>query len=125
MARPRKEQPNRSDGLYEVKITIGRNSNGSLIRKSFYSSISKEDAKKKAEDFKLNQKVSIITGVNYVEKQINFKQWALQWLETYKKGKVKQHTYDYTYRVNVEKYLIPYFDKSGLNDIQQVHIQSF
>ncbi len=125
MARPRKEQPNRSDGLYEVKITIGRNSNGSLIRKSFYSSISKEDAKKKAEDFKLNQKVSIITGTNYVEKQINFKQWALQWLETYKKGKVKQHTYDYTYRVNVEKYLIPYFDKSGLNDIQQVHIQSY
>ena len=47
MPRPRKQPPNRKDGLYEVKITLGRRLDGSLVRKSFYSSISKDDAANK------------------------------------------------------------------------------
>ena len=37
MGRPKKEKPNRKDGCYEVKITIGTAVDGTLIRKSFYS----------------------------------------------------------------------------------------
>lgn len=43
----KKSSPNRQDGRYEVKITIGKTLQGKLIRKSFYSEISKADAKKK------------------------------------------------------------------------------
>lgn len=53
MPRPKKSQPNRADGRYEVKITIGKNFDGSPRRKSFYSSISKEDAKRQAEEYKI------------------------------------------------------------------------
>ena len=42
MGRPKKEKPNRKDGCYEIKITVGKSVDGSLIRKSFYSTKSKE-----------------------------------------------------------------------------------
>ena len=57
MGRPKKEAPNRKDGLYEVKVTVGKDFNGKLIRKSFYSSISKADAKAHAEEYKMKQAV--------------------------------------------------------------------
>ncbi len=96
MPRPKKEKPNRADGLYEVKITIGKHPNGKLIRKSFYSSISKA-----------------------------FDDWARNWLKTYKLGKVKGNTYNGTYRVPVELHLIPYFGSVKLNDIRSADIQAF
>ena len=62
MGRPKKEAPNRADGLYEVKVTIGKDFNGKFIRKNFYSSISKADAKAKAEQYKIDQAVNKATG---------------------------------------------------------------
>ena len=53
MPRPKKQAPNRKDGLCEIKITIGKRLDGGLIRKSFYSHISKEDARKQAERYKI------------------------------------------------------------------------
>jgi hypothetical protein len=44
MGRPKKEAPNHG-GLYEVKVTIGKGIDGKTIRKSFYSPVSKRDAK--------------------------------------------------------------------------------
>ena len=46
MGRPKKEAPNHG-GLYEVKVTIGKGIDGKTIRKSFYSPVSKRDAKQK------------------------------------------------------------------------------
>ena len=60
MGRPKKEKPNRGDGRYEVKICIGERFDGTKIMKSFYSRISKEDAKVKAEQYKINCAVSDI-----------------------------------------------------------------
>ena len=57
MGRPKKEKPNRVNGIYEVKVTIGHDPMGRPIRKSFYSKISKEAAKAKAEQFKVDQAV--------------------------------------------------------------------
>ena len=36
---------------YEHKITLGKDIDGNLIRKSFYSTKSKRDAKRKAEEY--------------------------------------------------------------------------
>ena len=53
MGRPGKEKPTRSDGLYEIKATVGRRFDGTPIRKSFYSSVSKADAK--AEKYRIGK----------------------------------------------------------------------
>ena len=45
MGRPKKEKPTHSSGMYVYKATIGHNFDGTPIRKAFYSSTSKEDAK--------------------------------------------------------------------------------
>ncbi|WP_368220548.1 tyrosine-type recombinase/integrase [Anaerotruncus rubiinfantis] len=125
MPRPKKEQPNHAGGLYEVKITIGKTLDGKLLRKSFYSSISKDDARRQAEEWKIQREVANRTGVGFVDKEQTFESWAKTWLETYKKPKVKPHTYDFTYRINVEKYMIPFFKKACLTDITPAIIQEY
>ena len=57
MGRPKKEKPNHGN-LYEVKITVGHTFDGKLIRKSFYSTVSKADAKAKAEQYKISVRLS-------------------------------------------------------------------
>ena len=69
MPRPRKQPPNRKDGLYEVKITLGRRLDGSLVRKSFYSSISKDDARKQAERYRIKQAVAEQTGIAFIDRR--------------------------------------------------------
>lgn len=125
MGRPKKEQPNRADGLYEVKVTLGKDFDGKLIRKSFYSSVSKADAKAKAEQYKIDQAVYRATGELPEPSVMTFEKWAEKWLDTYKKGVVKDHTYHFTYKSNLDKYLIPYFGKAHIADIQQIDIQKY
>lgn len=125
MPRPKKEKPNREDGRYEVKITIGKTLQGKLIRKSFYSSISKADAKRQADEWRINQKVAEQTGTVFVQQQYTFAEWATKWLETYKHGQVKESTYKNTYKDKVDKYLIPHFGKSLLTDIRPIDVQAF
>ncbi len=124
MGRPKKEKPNKQ-GLYEVKVTIGKNFDGTLIRKSFYSTVSKADAKAKAEQYKIDQAVFEATGEHSEHSITTFETWARKWLDTYKKGIVKEHTYNFTYKSNVEKYLIPYFGKAHIAKIQQIDIQKY
>lgn len=124
MGRPRKEKPNHGD-LYEVKVTVGKTFDGSLIRKSFYSAVSKADARAKAEQYKVSQAVREITGEAPEPHRMTFETWAHKWLETYKKGTVKEHTYNFTYKSNVEKYLTPFFGKALLTDIRQIDIQRY
>ena len=126
MGRPKKEKPTRSDGLYEIKATVGRRFDGTPIRKSFYSSVSKADAKAKAEKYKAEQALYERTGERISEPvSMTFDKWAVKWLETYKKGTVKDHTFNFTYRVNVEEYLIPYFKSAKLSSIRQIDIQEY
>lgn len=124
MGRPKKEKPNHGN-LYEIKVTIGRTFDGKLIRKSFYSAVSKEDARAKAEQYKISSAVREITGEAPELKTMTFETWARKWLITYKKGTVKQHTYLYTYESNVEKCLIPYFQRVHLIDIRQIDVQQY
>lgn len=63
MPRPKKAAPNRTNGTYEYKATIGKTLDGKAVRKSFYSPISLEDAKRKAEEYKVKQAVIDTVGV--------------------------------------------------------------
>ena len=124
MPRPKKEKPNRSDGLYEIKITIGKDINGKLKRKSFYSSISKDDARRQADKWKVEREVANRTGIGTTAKTKNFGEWATAWLQSIK-GTVKDNTYNLSYVNSVDNHLIPYFGKMNLSDIKQIHIQTF
>lgn len=125
MGRPKKEAPNRDDGRYEVKVTVGKDFNGKLIRKSFYSYISKADAMAQAEQYKINKAVHDITGEAPEAPVTAFSTWATKWLETYKKGTVKEHTYLFTYKCSIDNFLIPFFGKANLNDIKQIDVQRY
>lgn len=125
MPRPKKEQPFRADGIYEVKVTIGHTLNGKLIRKSFYSSVSKADAKAKAEEYKIRQEVANRTGVIDAPESVTFEKWTRKWLEVYKKPYVSNNTYLFTYKNSVEKHIIPYFGVTPLRNIRSIDIQNF
>ena len=124
MGRPKKEKPNRKDGCYEVKITVGKNFDGTLIRKSFYSTKSKEDARAKAEQYKIEQAVKNITGESISNNETCFDTWARKVLESLK-GTIKDSSYNLTYRNSVENHLIPYFKKAHIQDIKQIDIQLY
>ena len=125
MGRPKKEKPNRKDGCYEIKASVGTADDGTPIRKSFYSTKSKEDARRKAEQYKVQQELQEQTGICLQKNRTLFSTWAREWLETYKKGKVKDQTYYFTYQVNVEKYLIPFFGAMRLQMIRQIDVQRY
>ena len=124
MARPKKKPP-RNDGMYEVKKTVGRDMSGKPIRKSFYSSVSLADAKRKAEEYFIEQKASEITGTVFAPNSTRFDEWSRRWLEVYKKPNVDESTYQLTYVNTVEKHLIPYFRDADLRIIQPINIQEF
>lgn len=125
MGRPKKEKPTHSSRMYVYKATIGHNFDGTPIRKAFYSKTSKEDAKAKANQYIIDKEVADRTGENPEPKFITFETWANKWLETYKHGIVKDHTYNFTYKSNIDNYLIPYFGKSKISDIKQIDIQKY
>ena len=119
----KKEAPNRKDGLYEVKITLGKDRNGKPIRKSFYSSVSKTDAKKHAEAYKLEQELAARENRPFIDKDVSFEKWALKWLETYKHGNVKEATYITSYENPVKLHLIPYLGPLPLTAIKPLDIR--
>ncbi|NMA65592.1 MAG: site-specific integrase [Clostridiaceae bacterium] len=124
MARPKKEKPNHSSGMYEVKVTIGHNFDGTPIRKSFYSSKSKAAARLKAEEYKINQAVYEATGEHLVPNAMSFEKWAKEFLESIK-GTIKDSSYNLTYKNSLDNHLIPYFGKRKLTAIKQIDIQTY
>ena len=125
MPRKKKEQPNRSDQRYEVKITVGKSMDGKPIRKSFYSAVSKEDAQNKAYEWKVQKSAAELSGRAFVDNSITFERWAEQWLTKYKEPNVKSSTYNESYKRTVDNYLTPYFGKTALADIKPIDITTF
>ncbi len=110
---------------FEYKVNLGKDMNGRLIRKSFYSVKSLADARKKAEEYKLQYEMEMCVTGNGCTKAVKFSAWALSCLEMYKKPYVKANTYSGTYLAPVEKHLIPYFGNMNINDIKPIHIQRY
>lgn len=124
MGRPKKDAPNHG-GLYEVKVTTGKGIDGKAIRKSFYSPVSKRDARQKADEYLARKRTAEITGTGLAGESEKFESYAKQWLETFKKGKVKDNTYRGTYENPVVKHLIPYYGKAQMNSIKRTDVQKF
>lgn len=110
---------------YEYKLTLGKDLNGKLIRKSFYSTKSRSDAKKKAEDFKLKYGMEMCLCGESTIRAVKFSDWAHSCLTMYKKPYVKANTYYGTYLEPLEKHLIPYFGHMDLDNIRPIHIQNY
>ena len=110
---------------YEYKLNLGKDIHGEPIRKSFYSTKSLSDAKKKAEEYRLQYELEMcVTGSGAV-KAVKFEAWARSCLELYKKPYVKANTYSGTYLAPAELHLIPYFGKMNINEIRPIHIQQY
>lgn len=95
-----------------VLPTPERDIHGKPLRKSFYSTVSLSDAKKKAEEYRVASEVSARTGEAFVP-------------STYKQPFVDVNTYELTYVSLVEGHLIPYFGAARLNDIRPADIQAY
>lgn len=128
MARPKKQLPKRKDGTYEVKVTVGHTFDGKMIRKSFYSTKSLQDAKAKAREYMIEQEVKAQTGTtSIVEKSVEMtlSKWATNWLEIYKKPTVSKNSFEYTYANAVNNHIIPYFKTAKLREIKSSDVQKF
>ena len=125
MPRPKKEQPNHAGGLYEVKITIGKTIDGKLIRKSFYSSISKADAREQAEKWKIDKKVAEKSGDIFITDDPTLNEWVGVWLSTYKRGKIKDSTYNNNYDAPVRIHIKPFLGNYRLSEIRPMNVQEF
>lgn len=110
---------------YEHKITLGKDINGNLLRKSFYSIKSKADAKRKAEKFKAQYELNLLCGGEPIRPRVLFQDWAPKCLELYKKPYVKGSTYNGTYLTPVQKHLIPYFGRMAVDEIKPIQIQEY
>ena len=126
MARPKKQiAKQRKDGNFEAKVTVGKDINGKPIRKSFYSSVSVEDAKKKGEEYRIQREIETRTGSLVADEDMTFGKWAIKWLETYKKPNVSLGTYVNTYETPLYKYILPRFGNAPLTSIRNADIQAF
>ena len=108
-----------------VLPTPERDIHGKPLRKSFYSTVSLSDAKKKAEEYRVASEVSARTGEAFVPSTGRFAPWARKWLLSYKQPFVEEDTYKLTYVSLVEGHLIPYFGNALLSDIRPVDIQAY
>ena len=71
---------------YEYKVTLGKDLQGEPIRKSFYSTKSPADAKRKGERYRLDYEMELCVSGNSCIKAVSFAVWAKSCLETYKKA---------------------------------------
>ena len=126
MARPKKQAAKtRKDGNFEVKVTIGKDMHGKPIRKSFYSNISKEDAKRKGEEYRIQREIETRAGNFIAEDNMTFGRWAEKWLEVYKKPNVSRRTFYSTYELPLRAHLLPHFGAAELATIRNADIQAF
>lgn len=100
---------------FEYKLSLGKHPfSGEIIRRSFYSTKSLRDAKKKAEASQRNYEIEMMVDGTGVLRNEKFSTWARSCLVTYKKPYVKANTYAGTYLAPVETHLIPYLVRCEL-----------
>jgi len=126
--RPKKEVIDKTkhgrNGLYEYKAVVAKDELGKSIRRSFYSKKSYQAAKEKSRKYIEEQAVKKATG-ELPACTDKFSTVARKWLNNYKKGHVKDNTYQGTYEIPVEKHLIKAFGEKNIAEIKHTDIQSF
>ena len=107
----------KKDGLWEYRVVAGYDINKNPIRKSFYGKTKTEPKNKYKECLKKS-------GQPQIEKTSTLGEWAVQWLEIYKKGKVEDGTYR-NYSLYVNKHIIPALGNLKFEQIKPAHIEQF
>ena len=107
----------KKNGLWEFRVVVGYDIDQKPIRKSFYGKTKTEPKKKYNEWLKQS-------GQPQIEKVVTLGEWATQWLEIYKKGKVEDGTYrNYAHYVN--KHIVPALGYLKFEDIRPAHVEKF
>jgi len=126
MPRKKKEAPNRADNRYEVKITVGTRPDGSLIRKSFYSTISKADAKKQADKWKIQHEAEEMINGKTIAPDVKLKVLAKEFLSLKENdSNLKEYSFITTYETAMNKHIVPYFGNSYVRQIKSIDIDNF
>ncbi len=110
---------------YEYKLNLGTTWDGRTIRKSFYSTKSVKEARKKAEKYKAQYELELLCGSDMEKSRTLFKTFALPCIERHKKPFVKGNTYLNLYHHPVNARLIPFFGNAPIEDILPIHVQDY
>lgn len=113
MALPKK----RENGMYERKVTLGRDANGRLIRKSVYAS------SRLALENKVFELMQQCAASGAVDNEMTFGTYAMSWYRTYKA--VRSINTRAMYLNALEKHILPeigdlYFDELPMKTVQRV-----
>ena len=115
MARHGENIHKRKDGRWEARVITGYKDNGKANYQSIYGT-SYDEVKKKKEHLRLGGKV-------ISHNSIPFDRAAEEWL-SYRKGKVKQSTYNHYFN-QYQLHIRPVFEGKNLNDIKKEDYDSF
>jgi len=108
----------RKDGRYEAQVTIGRDIDGNMIRKSVFARSMPELIEKKTA--LLNQ---VQTG-SYIEPaRITVEQWIEQWLTVYQEGNISPNFYARRKEL-VRLHINPRIGSIPLQKLKPINIQS-
>lgn len=111
---------NRYKNGWRATITIGKKTDGKLIRKQFYGK-TKAEVLTKMDEYKENSRKGLIVK----DDKMTFQQWYNIWLFEFKTNELKPSTvarYDVTYRNYIKNTLI---GNMKLKDINTVILQSY
>jgi len=106
----------RPDGRWEYRAVVGYDADQNPIRKSFYSK------DKRGAGAKAKYRAWIECKDDQLEAKKTVKQWAEQWLEDYKKGKIAPKSYN-NYKLYVHSHIIPELGAKLLDQVRPVDIQ--
>ncbi|MDR1572833.1 MAG: site-specific integrase [Clostridiales Family XIII bacterium] len=104
----------RKDGTWEYRAVVGRGLDGKVVRKSFYS--------KTKTGGKAAYKEYLKTSPVAIEKIMTVGEWAVKWLEVYKKGKIAHSSYQ-TYKGYISHYISPAIGYIKLDNVRPVHLE--
>lgn len=123
MARPKKEKPDFQGKLYRYRITVDHKFDGTAIRKAFYSSKSKADARQKAEQYLAKKQLEIKFGETLEPKKASFQTVCNAYLDNVKATLSIKTFFDYNGIIRVQ--LLPYFGNAIISTIKPLDVQSF
>lgn len=110
----------RKDGRWTGQVTVGINpATGKPKRKTFYGKTRKDVADKVNECL-----VQVQSGTFVEPSKTTLGEWLDRWLTVYKKGQVKQGTYE-SYETNIEAHIKPELGDIPLANLQPNTLQSF
>ncbi len=112
MARMKK----RDDGRYQRQVSVGKNADGTLIRRTVYAKTQKE----------LDEKTELVKqgvecGGQILSTTTTFGDLAALWMASY--GKMQSEKWIYRQRTLIDKHLLPKLGAMKVMDLKQFHLQ--